>query len=110
RGVYPSELRDAVFPGASYQAGGGQRDQTDEPPSSPEGREDSDLQTRPIHIPDAVAVRGDHREGVASGRQVGIVGSAARSGFDPITIQPMQFVSEAHLLGFYKTQAGVVDL
>src|SRR5215469_6216967 len=87
-----------------------QRHQQIEPYRLVEVRPQLELESRALFVPDAVVVGGLHAKRVAAGRNVRVVGSAARAGFPPVVVEAFEYVALADLLRRNEAQARVFEL
>src|SRR5262245_51238592 len=110
RGLSPFKLRDAVFVRGENDSRSAERGQAEEPPLAIERRRHDYAQALPLGVPHAVAVGGDHFEGVFARRRVRIVSRAPRPGVDPIVVQAFQLVLESDLFRVDEAESGVLDL
>ena len=63
-----------------------------------------------VRAPDAVVVAGQDPERIAARRDVGVVGHPPRAGLDPVPIEPLQAITEAHAFRRQVAQGGVLEL
>src|SRR5206468_12308796 len=73
-------------------------------------RHDLEVICRAARIPDAVVVRGDDSKSEVSQGKVRIGRDAARSGVDPIGIESLEAVLEAHTVRVEQTRRRVTNL
>ena len=83
---------------ADHEDAGGEK-----PPGLVEGRNDADGEDAADFVPDAVVVCGDDVEAIVAGREVGIVGGAARAGVLPIFVEIFEAITEADFFGSAET-------
>ena len=73
-------------------------------------RNDEEIQLGGAFVPDAVAIRCDHAEGILPGRQIRVERLPARASLVPITVIAVEAVAKIYLLRNRKSGRGVINL